>query len=235
MRFLKLCVCLFTALLVLGQVVQAQTSVNVQPNEAPRTLAEYRKDFKTGYTLSVGLTEIFGQVFRPVPGNVELYAGYPGVELTLDAGADFSQQVVTDVNGYFSFEDVPVGAFTVYAQNPETNAFGSVSVLLSRDISNVSTMSGLATSFDPADLMLLFTDKDLFILGRTRDEKAHAKPVEGAEAASHMATVGSGAGFGGGMGMFGAALGAAGLATGIAALATNKESQPVTVGAPSSR
>lgn len=220
MRYFKLSASLFVALLVVVQVVYAQSPINMQLEKSVYNLDEYRKDFKTGFSGILGQTEIHGQVFRPVPGSM-MFEGYPGVELTLDAGADFSQQVLTDAKGYFIFEDVPVGAFTIFAQNTETNAFGSVSVMLTKDLNNASNMSAYSTNFDVAGLKLLFTDKELYILGQDSGKEL-VQPLGEVEVASEMAVAGGvAAGFGGGdMGMFGAALGVAGLATGIAAMAS---------------
>jgi len=216
MRYFKLSASLFVALLVVVQVVHAQSSLDRSVNK----LDDLRGTFKTGYSVSVGLSELRGQVFRPSSDGTMLES-YPGVELTLDAGADFSQQVVTDAKGNFVFADVPVGSYAIFAQNTETNAFGSVSIQLSKDLNKVSSMSDFSTTFEVASLKLLFTDNDLFILGSAQ-AKALAKPLDEVEVASQMASVtGTASGFGGDMGMFGAALGAAGLATGIAALASS--------------
>jgi len=220
MRYFKLSVSLFVAMLVVLQVAQAQSPGIMPMEKSVYGLEEYRKDFKTGYSVSVGHTEIFGQVFRPIADSA-LFEGYPGVELTLDGGADFTKQVTTDANGLFIFESIPVGSFTIYSKDDDTGAFGSVSILLSKEFGSVSTMSDSSTKFDVANLKLLFTDKGLFILGQDQGT-ALVKPLDEVEVATEMCAAGGvAAGFGGDMGMFGAALGAAGLATGIAALASS--------------
>ena len=222
MRYFNLCVSLFVAFLIVTKALHAQSEAVVSMETGTYNLDAYRKDFKTGYTKSSGVTEIRGQLFRPIPGNT-LFEGYPGIELTLDAGADFSQQVVTGANGTFTFADVPVGSFTIFAQNTETNAFGSVTILLSGERIPASGLSDFSTDFDVDTLKLLFTDKELYILGETQNMAELVQPVEGVDTVAEMAAAtGSAAGFAGGgdMGMFGAALGVAGLATGIAALAS---------------
>ena len=209
MRRFKMCVLFLIAIIVVTQVAIAQQSYN---------LDSYVKDYKIAYASADGVVSIQGQVFRPTEGGM-YYLGYEGVELTLDGGADFTQTVVTGTEGEFAFTEVPVGSYTIFAHNSETNAFGSVNISLSKGQVGVSAQSK-TTTFTVSSLKLLFTEDNLFILGRPSDPSAvnavcevGAVPMEGASA-------GYGGAFGGNMGMLAAGLGAAGLATGVAALAS---------------
>lgn len=222
------------ALLILSQAVFAQVQ-DANVYQFPGY-----QNFKAGFSSSSDLVVLQGQVFKPIVEGAT-YEAYPGVELTLDGGPDFTVTVVTDASGMFAFDAVPVGAYTVFAQNADLGTFGNVQITLSRGIS-ASTVSDNATDFDVASVKLSF-DNDLYILGK---KKVAAEFVEVAEVPAQgccgMAggcAAGAAGGAFGNMGMLGAALGAAGLAAGIAALADDDndrgghlDGRPVSVGAP---
>ena len=212
MRRYKMCVLFLIAIIGVGQVAIAQTSTSQQYN-----LDGYKKDFKVGYASANGVSTIQGQVFQPTSSG-SYYYGYEGVELTLDGGADFTQTVVTGTEGEFAFSDVPIGSYTIFGHNPETNAFGSVNIVLSKGQANVATGSSKVTTFNVSSLKLLFTENGLFIMNTDRNDEdvPNATPD-----ATQMGGAAETAAMGGHFGMLGAALGAGGLAAGIAALATN--------------
>ena len=221
MRCFMLCLSLVIALFVASRVANAQEPMVTNAQEPIKyNLDEYKKDFKIGYALSGDSTVVQGQVFRPIQKSV-LFEGYPGVKLVLDGGGGFTKSVVTDPNGEFIFTDVAVGKYMIFAQNPETNAFGSVQVVVSRCVCTGSTQSSNSTVFEVSSLKLLFNEENLFILGKTGDAVASQIAGYGTAGASY-----------GNMGLLAAGLGAAGFATGIAILAGNKDSKPVSVGAP---
>lgn len=246
MRCFKMCVLFLIAIIVVTQVAIAQQQYNFE---------SYRKDFKVGYASSDGAVSVQGQVFRPTDRSM-YYLAYEEVELTLDGGADFSQTVISGAEGEFVFNDVPVGSYKVFGRDPNTGAFGSVDITLSKGQPSVNAQSNKITSFNTSSLKLLLTDDNLFIM--EQPSNAFVTPTDFAEMpmdpASGVPSRGGYGGFGGGMegmGMMAAGLGVAGLVTGIAALAESNEggrrggggspdrpqrpTRPVTVGAWSAR
>ena len=226
MRYFMLCLSFVIALLVASRVANAQEPITYN-------LDEYKKDFKTGYTSSEDSTSVQGQVFRPIQESV-LFEGYPGVKLVLDGGDDFTQSVVTDLNGEFIFTDVPVGQYVIFAQNPETNAFDSVQVVLSKGVSAESAQSPNSTVFEVPSLKLLFNEERLSILGKTGNTVARdvvaTKPYS---ITSQNAGPGTTNASNGNTRLLADRLRAAGRATDDgAARASNKDSEPVSVGAP---
>ena len=233
MRRFKLCVLFLMAMVVVTQVALAQTASSQQYN-----LDTYKKDFKFGYASANGAVTVQGQVFRSaVEGR--FFLGYEGVELTLDGGADYTQTVTTGAEGEFTFTEVPVGSYTIFAHNSTTNAFGNVSISLSKGQASANAISSDSTTtpFSVSSLKLLFTEDNLFIIEKAKEAVAandlDAAAQQTPETAGSPYGYGGAGGFGGGLGMMAAGLGVAGLVSGIAALSdddNNSAPRPVTVG-----
>lgn len=209
----------FLALVITAQAVLAQTQAETY------YFPDY-KNYTAGFSTSTDKTILQGQVFKPVVAG-STYEAYPGVELTLDGGADLTLFAVSDENGLFAFDPVPAGNYTLFAQNAENGTFGSVSVALSKTLTTANTLGENSTTFDTASLKLSF-DEELFILEKKRVVALtpQAEQVAVPNYPTHgggMAGGGMGGGAFGNMGLIAAGLGVAGLATGIAALSDSKD------------
>ena len=233
------------ALLVLSSAVYAQTAVVAQTVDANSYYFPNFVAYKAGFAYSADAAALQGQVFKSLGSAA--YEPYAGLDLTLDGGADFTLTTKTDENGVFSFDGVPAGTYTLFAQNATAATFGSVAVTLSKSDAK-TLLSDNSTIFNVASMKLLF-DNELFILGEKRPAVAEEEVIVDEESCCSMAADGAacgasaccgGSGVGGGMfggsGMLAAALGAAGLASGLASLADDSSgddnSDPVSVGAP---
>ena len=224
------------ALLILSGAVYAQTAVVSQTIDANSYYFPNFVAYKTGFAYSADAVALQGQVFKSLGSAA--YEPYAGLDLTLDGGADFTLTTKTDENGVFTFDGVPAGTYTVFAQDAAAATFGSVVVALSRNDAR-ALISDNSTIFDVASVKLLF-DNELYILGEKRpdavvveeevvvDEENCCGLAAGGTACGTSACCG---GAFGGLGMIAAGLGAAALAVALAD-DDDKPCKPVTCGAP---
>ena len=227
---------LLFALLVLSQAAFAQADTS------KHNFAGYQ-NYSNGYSALVGdSTTLQGQIFKPT-GETSFYQFYPGVELTLDGGPGLTFTAVTDENGMFFFKDLPVGNYTLYAQDPAAGTFGSVGVNLTGSVSSFTPGEGEVV-VENATLKLTFDDELQIISKSNAPGAVNQPPVTPSPAntpAGGMQGGGGGpmaGGAGGGLGLMAAGLAAAGLATGISAATDNDNNvdrTPVSRGTPGSR
>ena len=216
-------------------IVQAQSLVSSETSRY--NFAEYQL-YKRGFSQANNSsgTVVQGQIFQPVGGG--FFEPISGVEVSLVGGDDFMANAISDANGFFVFDAATVGEYTVIAHVADTNALGSVSVLLS-GMAKVASTTGTPFVTDNLQLVFEMDKNELYILGKKRSVRDVDSATE--KTAAQCYAPGGGGGSAGGAfangGLLLAGLGAAGLATGIAALADDDDVKPspVTVGAPVNR